>query len=67
MKYEIKKATIKDTDSVFKYLNKFMSLQLKGISLRPNGMEKEEVIQKLPKSIDCTDKLCLVARFNKPG
>jgi RimJ/RimL family protein N-acetyltransferase len=63
MKFEINKATINETDSVLKYLNQFMSLQLEGISLRPNGMTKEEVITKLPKSIDCKDKLCLVARM----
>jgi RimJ/RimL family protein N-acetyltransferase len=62
MKYEINKATIKEIDAVLKYLNQFMSLQLEGISLRPNGITKEEVIQKLPTTDDCTDKLCLVAR-----
>lgn len=64
MKFEINKATIKDIDSVLKYLNQFMSLQLEGISLRPNGMTKEEVSTKLPKSVDYTDNLCLVARVD---
>ncbi len=42
-----------------------MSLQMEGISLRPNGMTKEEVTQKLPESNDSNDKLCLVAQINK--
>lgn len=65
MNIKINKATIEDIDSVLGYLNKFMRLRLEGISLRPNGMNKEEVIQKLPESTDCTNKLCLVAQLEK--
>ncbi len=65
MNLKINKTTIKDIDSVSEYLNKIMRLRLEGISLRPNGMDKEEVIQILPESADCTNKLCLIAQLEK--
>ena len=65
MNIKINKTTIKDIDSVSEYLNKIMRMRLEGISLRPNGMDKEEVIQLLPESADCTKKLCLIAQLGK--
>lgn len=65
MNIKINKATIEDFDTVLGYLNKFMSLRLEGISLRPNGMNKDEVIKKLPESTDCTNRLCLIAQSEK--
>ncbi len=62
MKFKIKKVSLLEIDSVSKYLNQFLSLQLEGISLRPDGMTKEEISQKLPKAIDCNSKLCIVAK-----
>jgi len=65
MKYKIDFATQDNLKSVAKYINTFLSLNLEGISLRPNGMPQEEVKQKLPKSLECGDKLCLVAQVEQ--
>ena len=65
MNIKIKKATIKDIDPVLEYLNRFLSLRLEGISLRPNGMEREEALEKLPESADCANKLFLIAQSGK--
>jgi RimJ/RimL family protein N-acetyltransferase len=65
MEYIIRKASQANVEVVAKYLNNFLSLELEGISLRPNGMSKEEVKEKLPNSLDCDNKLCLIAEKNK--
>jgi RimJ/RimL family protein N-acetyltransferase len=61
MDYKIKSATYKDLDAIHEYLNYFFSLKIEGISLRPNGITKEETKQYLPETSINKDKLCLIA------
>lgn len=62
MKIAIRKADLSDIDQVHTFLNRFFALDLEGISLRPDGMTREQVQHYIPKNTTSTNKLCLIAQ-----
>jgi GNAT superfamily N-acetyltransferase len=65
MEYLIKQAELSDLESLHKYLNLFFSLNIAGISLRPDGISLDKAKEYIPDNSCDKDKLCLLARVDE--